>query len=72
MYARACLRCACGRVLVRACVCVCVRESTRYVLDWVSLVVIMYRRRRRRRRGRAQAAPMHAGWLAGAHGSAEL
>ena len=53
--------------------CVCVRESTRYVLDWVSLVVIMYRRRRRRRRrGRAQAAPMHAGRQAGAHGSAEL
>lgn len=41
----------------------CVRESTRYVLDWVPLVVIMYtsRRRRRRRRGRAQAAPMRAG-----------
>lgn len=38
----------------------CVRESTRYVLDWVPLVVIMFTGRRRRRRGRDQAAPMQA------------
>ena len=49
--------CLCARVpacvCVRACVCVCVCESMRYVLDWVSLVVIMYIRRR----GRAQLLP---------------
>lgn len=40
----------------------------RYVLDWVSLVVIMYSEEEEEEEGRAQA---HAG-LAGAHGSAEL
>lgn len=61
MYAYACVRVRVrARVSVTARVCLCVPESMRYVLDWVSLVVIMYMRRRR---GRAQAAPMHAGWL---------